>query len=502
MKGRRYDVARKVWRQGLTLFPEHAALTARLALAEGKLPATITEERGLRKRIDTRLSFLYEESDLESSETRLREEPGDRALLNAYRMEAYELEQVPRARAFIEKLIDGHPGVAEPKLHLALVLADEINTIGTATEAAFQLAARLLDELKAYRALAPQEWLGPYFEGICHLLKPHSAEAANAAVAAFTEASRLTRREDGSPRVAYTGLALGDALVSANKVEEATAIWRESLNIFPRAIGLKGRLESPVESLRTLVRADYALERGIPTNLDALVDKEAELLALEKSLGEGLRGETAVRYRAVVRQSGDVERSRRFFQTLLDKNPRSSNIRVALALAYLDRMPDRDLGSVRKGLLSSEALKLLEEVAAVHAGSWGVHYVIGLIHLHWFTKLNHLRQAMESFERCLALQKGHEGEKAYYACAYQALGDAYLKGKGTPSAFVRGRKVWRTGRKLFAEDRGLEERMGLTALMVDRYVEDARSWSAVHDTALFSSVIGSLEDFPGVETGG
>ena len=165
-------------------------------------------------------------------------------------------------------------------------------------------------------------------------------------------------------------------------------------------------------------------------------------------------------------------------------------------------MPDRDLGSVRKGLLSSEALKLLEEVAAVHAGSWGVHYVIGLIHLHWFTKLNHLRQAMESFERCLALQKGHEGEKAYYACAYQALGDAYLKGKGTPSAFVRGRKVWRTGRKLFAEDRGLEERMGLTALMVDRYVEDARSWSAVHDTALFSSVIGSLEDFPGVETGG
>ena len=502
VKGKRYDVARQVWGQGLALFPGHAALEARLELEDKRLSTAVREERGLRKRIDTRLSFLYEESDLGSSEKRLREEPGDRALLNAYRMEAYELEQVPRARAFIEKLIENHPDVAEPKLHRALVLADEINTIETANEAALQLARRLLAELTEYREFAPEEWLGPYFEGICHLFKPQSTETANAAVAAFTEASRLTRREDGSPRVAYTGLALGDALVCADQADKALALWRESLSSFPRAKGLKVRIESPVESLRALVRADYALERGIPTDLDALVDKEAELLTLEQSLREALRAETAVRYRTVVRQSGDVERAVRFFQTLLEKSPQSANTRVALALSYLDRIPDRDLGSVRKGLLSSEALKLMEEVAAVHADSWGVHYVIGLIHLHWFTKLNHVQHAVQSFERCLALQNGREGENPYYAHAYQALGDAYLKGKRTPRAFMRGRKVWKIGRRFFPEDRGLEERWGLTALMVDRYVEEARSWSAVHDTALLTRVIGDLADFPGVETGG
>jgi tetratricopeptide (TPR) repeat protein len=502
VKGRRYDAARQVWGDGLALFPAKAALRSRLELDDKDLLDTITQERGLRKRIDTRLSFLYEENNLGSSEKRLRVEPGDRALLNAYRMEAYELEEVPRARAFIEKLIAVHPGVAEPRLHLALVLADEVNTIGMASAAAFQLAGEVLAELKKYRVLAPEDWLGPYFEGICYLFKPQSAESASAAVAAFMEAARLTRREDGSPRVAYTGLALGDALVCARQAESALGIWRESLSTFPHARGLKVRIESPAESLRTLVRADYVLARGIPTDLDALVDKEAELLTFEKSLGEVVKTETAVRYRTVVRHSGDVERAVRFFQELLEKSPRSANIRVALALAYLDRIPDRDLGSVRKGLLSSEALNLMEEVGAVHPDSWGIHYVIGLIHLHWFTKQNHLRHAVESFEHCIALQKGREEKNACYAHAYRALGDAYVKGQGTARAFVRGRKVWRAGRKLFAEDRGLEERMGLTALMVNRYVEEARSWSAIHDTALLSRVIGHLADFPGIETGG
>ena len=102
-----------------------------------------------------------------------------------------------RAAAFIEGLARENPGEPEPRLHLALALADKINSIGAPTEEAFRLANRLLGELEAFAKASPSDWLGPYFVGICHLFRPPSAETARAAVQAFREASLRARRDDG-----------------------------------------------------------------------------------------------------------------------------------------------------------------------------------------------------------------------------------------------------------------------------------------------------------------
>jgi hypothetical protein len=127
-----------------------------------------------------------------------------------------------------------------------------------------------------------------------------------------------------------------------------------------------------------------------------------------------------------------------------------------------------------------------------------VEYTIGLIHLNWFTKLQHVPHALKAFERCLALMRGKEKERPTNALVYQALGDALVKS----GDFPRGRHFWKEGLQFFQGDRGLQERLGLTSLMVNRYVEETRSWASVQDTTVLSKMIGELEDFPAEARGG
>jgi len=139
-----------------------------------------------------------------------------------------------------------------------------------------------------------------------------------------------------------------------------------------------------------------------------------------------------------------------------------------------------------------DSQKLLEEVAGAHGDSWSIHYAIGLIHLDWFTKLEHLPFAIASFEKCLALIRGRERESPHHVLVYRALGDAIVKGGN----FAAGRKLWKDGETWFPDDRGLEKRLDLTALMVNRWIEDLRSWKTPQDTKLLSDILGDLGDLP------
>jgi tetratricopeptide (TPR) repeat protein len=506
VKAERFAEARAVWREGLDLYPGHEDLKARLDLVDLALKERIKDERGLAQRIDTSLSFLVETSGLEASERAILEAPGERSLLGAYRREAFELDALPRALAFLERVARESAGsgkeTPELTLHIALAAADQISAVGRATPETLKLAERVLAELEAYRALAPADWLGPYLEGVCHLFRPLTEESAREAAAAFEEAVALARREDGTPRVPYPSVALGDALVLAGKTADAVGLWKRTAERFPRSRPLRARLECAAESLRPFVRGEYRLERGIPTDLGALADRDSLLREMEERIATlddpEKRRQVSAEYRREAARSDDPERAITFFRGLLAGSPRSADLRVEMALALMDRTPDPELGSVRKGLLSSEALELLEEVRRSYPESWGVQYAIGLIHLNWFTKLKHVPSAVAAFERCIAMQAGKEAGHPGGALAYQALGDALVKQRDFP----RGRRYWKDGVKLFPGDPGLEKRLGLTSLMVNRFVEETRSWATAEDTSLLSSVIGVLGDLPPAAAGG
>jgi tetratricopeptide (TPR) repeat protein len=500
VKGKRFGEARRAWTAGLAHFPGDERLRECLALDDAALAERIHKERGLAERIDTRLAMLREENGLAEAEARLERRPGDRATLNEYRLEAYELEATGRALDFLSRLSAAHPRVPEIRLHIALAHADRISEIGRLGEEVQRLAERVLADLADYIRDAPADWVGPYLLGTVHLYRPPSRESAAAAVEALERALQLARRPDGSLRIPYPSLALGDAWVVAGEAEKAQEIWLEAAAAFPHIQSWRARLDCPAASLRSLVRAEYDVVRGVKTDLEQLADREGELEALEKALRAAPARRDADRYRALVRKGDDPERALRFFEALLAERPRSADLRLQLALALVDRTPDRDLGSVRKGLLSSKALELIEELIEVHPGNWGLHYLRGSIHLHWFTKLKHVPYAIESFHRALEIIKEAREEEGgrgradpRVALVYQAMGDAHVK----QNEFVVGRtRYWKVGQELFPGDRGLRERMDLTSLMVNDFVEARRSWEAPQDTALLSEIIGDLAEFP------
>ena len=101
----------------------------------------------------------------------------------------------------------------------------------------------------------------------------------------------------------------------------------------------------------------------------------------------------------------------------------------------------------------------------------------------------------ESLEHSAGLgaTKENEGEKTFYALPYRAIGDAYVKN----GEFSKGRqRYWRVGLKKFPNDRGLTERVDLTAYMAGPYVEERRSWAFRQDTWKIATLIGSVAKIP------
>ena len=200
------------------------------------------------------------------------------------------------------------------------------------------------------------------------------------------------------------------------------------------------------------------------------------------------------------------------------QTPSSGRARIQLALALLDQIPDRALGSVKKGLLSSEALATLSPVLAAFPDSWGLQVLVGTIHLNWFTKLGHVPSSILAFRRAVSLfEKRVEKETlagssltavaaaaslgsgpgasptpSGYAEAFRALGDALIKSDSFPHA----RREWKAGAKYFPDNPGLKERLSFTAPVIAGYVERWRSWDCVVDTDAVSESIGDLPPLP------
>ena len=508
VKGKNPAAARDVWKRGQAAFPNDQRYAERLAVPDTRLLETVKNDRGLAQRIDTRLAMLLDENGLAEKEEQLAKTPSERHILNAYRLEAFELEVLDRAEQFLAKLADEHPDDREIALHRALIFADRLNETGLPSEddkALYAMVRELSQSLDAGLEdfgkaksgdSSDGEWLGPLLRGLYPLYLGGAAKgvAADSKTLSHLDAALAASRDAaGALRVPFPAIALGDTHVLSGNVAKAREIWAEAAKTFFRDKALAKRRQCADGTLASLLKSEYDIHRGMPTDLEQLADREADLRDLEKRLRAELSVDLAGRYRRKVIEGPDAERGVRFFRELVEASPSDGDLRVQLALALIDRTPDRALGSVRKGLLSSEALEAIAPVIDANPGSWGLYYLRGMIHLNWFTKLKHVPFALEAFEKCLEIQKENEGEKTFYALPYRAIGDAYVKN----GEFSKGRqRYWRVGLKKFPNDRGLTERVDLTAYMAGPYVEERRSWAFRQDTWKIATLIGSVAKIP------
>src|SRR5437867_4540150 len=96
------------------------------------------------------------------------------------------------------------------------------------------------------------------------------------------------------------------------------------------------------------------------------------------------------------------DRSIRFFERQVEKNPSLPEPRLNLALAYVDKMPDHMMGIVGQGRLSKQSIgelnRILQsfDVIENEQTRWATLYALGLNHLYWPKALRHAPAAEEA----------------------------------------------------------------------------------------------------------
>jgi tetratricopeptide (TPR) repeat protein len=254
---------------------------------------------------------------------------------------------------------------------------------------------------------------------------------------------------------------------------------------------------------RDFVRCKSAVERApddpqkryeFALLLDKLNRQPAALSELEKAVEmapERMLYFNA--YRMFVRRYGHLyyDRSIRFCEDQYAAHPDSLMVRLNLALAYVDKMPYPKLGIVGQGILSNKSLQLLDGILRQHPGCWTAKFVRGMNHLHWPRMLGHAPQAIADFSELIAMQKTLPADQQhdYFALAYVALGDAYVKNchLGRESHLAKAREAWEQGLREYPDCAELRERLQVLDASADdliRFVNQLRGLESPVDTDL------------------
>jgi tetratricopeptide (TPR) repeat protein len=182
-------------------------------------------------------------------------------------------------------------------------------------------------------------------------------------------------------------------------------------------------------------------------------------------------------YRTLVRRYGHLyfDRSIRFFEDLVERQPKLIMPRLNKALAYVDKMPYPKLGIVRQGILSNQSLAELDLILEMDPRCWTAKFVRGMNHLHWPRKLNHAPHAIVDFQELIAMQQKYPPAKQrdYFALAYVCLGDAYVKNReqGFEENIERAAEVWREGLRRYPDSPELKKRLELLQSSTDELIE-------------------------------
>jgi tetratricopeptide (TPR) repeat protein len=192
-------------------------------------------------------------------------------------------------------------------------------------------------------------------------------------------------------------------------------------------------------------------------------------------------------YRTLVRRYGHLyfDRAIRFFEDLAAAHPQSVMPRLNQALAYVDKMPYPKLGIVRQGILSNKSLAVLDAILTDEPHCWPAKFVRGMNHLHWPRMLGHGPLAVADFSELIAMQKTlpPEQQRDFFALAYVALGDAYVKNchLGREAHLAKAREAWVQGLREYPKSSELQERLQLLEESQDQLIEFVNKLRGLED---------------------
>lgn len=177
----------------------------------------------------------------------------------------------------------------------------------------------------------------------------------------------------------------------------------------------------------------------------------------------------------------EQNRSIDFFEDMVDENQDNLELRLHLALAYVDKMPSSMLGIVGQGLLSNKSISQLTKIIEKDSSNWSAVYARAMNHLHWPRAMRHAPDAVADFELAIAIEKGMNlsRTKPVFERSYTGLGDALLKDKRHDEA----RTVWREGLRLYPKSSGLRKRLSIEDNEeLEQFMKQARRLNKQIDT--------------------
>lgn len=204
--------------------------------------------------------------------------------------------------------------------------------------------------------------------------------------------------------------------------------------------------------------------------------------ALERAVAEGpeyLR--LAADYRQMVVAAGKFDRAINFLQTLANRKGSGPNIKISLALAYVDKVPTA--GEIRRLYLGRSAMNTLTKSIEQRPSALA-YYVRGVINLYYNNFIFHRApRGIDDLQKALSLVTPETPPVLAWR-VWASLGDGYWRIEQTDKA----REAWKKGLALFPDAPELNRRTSGDDGVVERIVHDALD----PDTRVDSSLRGMV----------
>jgi len=175
-------------------------------------------------------------------------------------------------------------------------------------------------------------------------------------------------------------------------------------------------------------------------------------------------------------QVPDFDRSLKFFEQLVSKNPNSSNAHLNFGFAYVDKIPAA--GAITQVILANTALGYFTKSLELKP-SWIGYYTRGVSYLFWPKVFGRAKLGVADLEEALKLQQAGL-KKVYHVRTWIALGDGYWK----TDELDKARSVWQQGIKEFPDNPVLKARLTRQGDALKASIEDALDPAKRVDTNL------------------
>lgn len=257
----------------------------------------------------------------------------------------------------------------------------------------------------------------------------------------------------------------------------------------------------PVLAVLFLVGPGSAADQNVTERLGTFVEGVANgeieaqaALAVKAGLPDDLAALTALRLD--LKERGASDEAEDFLQELIDLVDTPA-VRLNLSLAYVDRMPGKNL--MRQGLLSTRSQNMVAPLSEDPATEWEAAYITGLNNLYWPDWFGKAKLARKALEQAVALTPAPPTSGDKYALAYLALGDALALLDNPGEA----RAAWSQGAMLYPyRQASFAERLAFADAEQHEKVRDIRDADGFIDTGLSFMWERSQASFDVTLTGG